>query len=225
MHSSGVKKGCAHVEVRGVPTPEIPDWIRRAKVAGYTTAHALCPGETRLYGTEDMFGDWNGAILLLAKDFGPSRILQDRIAARDPRPYRHDEAMLANIRLRHLAAPIRDHGLLYGSALANLLRDDDRVSGPLPNRRAALEYGAQVTRWVVEHMPRLEWVVCLGSEAWHVACQAYGVGGDWRWHREEREPLGSLLAAFHPSARTTRAQQESPWETITQVVRSRACIR
>jgi hypothetical protein len=197
-----------------MPTPPLPDWIRHAQVPGYTTAHQLCPDDTRLFGTESLYGDWGGQVLLLAKDFGPSRILRARIVGGDPRPYRHEPGMLANVRLRELAAPAEGLGLLYGSALANLLRDDGRVSGALPNREQALAYGAQVARFVVERMPALRRVVCLGLEAWEVACAALGLEGDWRAHRDSGEPLGPLVAAFHPSARVARERMEGPWSAL-----------
>ena len=53
-------------------TPELPHWIRHAEVGGYLAAHQLDPTETRLYGTEGLYGDWDATTLLLAKDFYPS---------------------------------------------------------------------------------------------------------------------------------------------------------
>lgn len=196
-------------------------WIRHAEVPGYATAHRLCPGETRLFGTESLYGDWAGDVLLLAKDFGPSRILRERIAAGDPRPYRHEPGMRANLRLRELASPVEHLGLLYGSALANLLRDDGHVSGALPNREEALAYGVHVARFVVERMSALRWVVCLGLEAWECACGALGLEGDWRAHRDSGEPLGPLVAAFHSSARVARGRMEGPWEALLRAERDR----
>jgi hypothetical protein len=119
----------------------LPTWITEVDVPGYVAAHQLCPGEPRLFGTESLYGDWDGAVLLLAKDFGPTRIVHDRLAAGDPRPYRHEPRMRANRQLQRLAASVEGMGLLYGSALGNLLRDDGRISGALPNRSAAMAYG------------------------------------------------------------------------------------
>ena len=42
-------------------TPPLPEWVTDAKVDGYASAHRLCPGETRLDGTESLYGDWVGA--------------------------------------------------------------------------------------------------------------------------------------------------------------------
>ncbi len=94
-------------------TPPLPDWIVTAQVSGYTNAHELLPEEARLYGTETLYGDWGGQVLLLAKDWGPSSILRERIQAGDARPWRHEPAMLTNARLQRLAAPYEDLGLLY----------------------------------------------------------------------------------------------------------------
>jgi hypothetical protein len=79
----------ARVHEPGVhATPVLPTWITEAHVPGYVAAQRLCPGEPRLFGTESLYGDWGGAVQLLAKDFGPTRIVHDRLAAGEPRPYR-----------------------------------------------------------------------------------------------------------------------------------------
>jgi hypothetical protein len=195
-------------------TPPLPDWIRDARVDGYTTAHRLCPQETRLYGTESMYGDWNGRMLLLAKDFAPSRVLHERIKEGCQRPYHHDPKLRTNVRLMHFVAPFENLGLVYGSALANLLRDDGEFSGALPNRKGAMEHGIRVARFVIEHMPALRWIVCLGREGWDCACGAQGVQGDWRVHRDSGEPLERLVAAYHPSARVSREQMTRSWEAF-----------
>ena len=199
-------------------TPPLPDWIRMAKVPGYVTAHSLSPVETRLYGTESLYGDWDGSVLLLAKDYGPSRILRDRIAVSYSDAYRHVGGMRANRVLLRLARPFERHGILYGSALANLLRDDGRVSGTLPHRRLALDYGTQVTRFVVGSMPNLRCIMCMGSEAWECASRALGREGEWIAHRDSGQPLGLLIAAFHPCARVSREQLTRPWEALGQLV-------
>src|SRR5262245_35358786 len=140
-------------------TPALPQWILEAQVLGYSTAHRVLPDETRLYGTESLYGDWNGSVLLLAKDFAPSRILHERLAARHPRPYSHDPDLGTNKRLIRFAGHLArsndpaNCGMLYGSALANLLRDDGNFSGSLPNRPQAMKHGVDVLCFVVEHMP------------------------------------------------------------------------
>jgi hypothetical protein len=199
-------------------TPSLPCWITKAAISGYENAHVLCPRETRLYGTESLYGDWDGAVLLLAKDFAPSRIVHDRIRDGDPRPYRHEKTMRTNRRLEGLAAPYEDQGLLYGSALANLLRADGMLSGTLPNRDAAIAYGAQVFQFVIEHMPNLTKVVCLGQDAWDCACLATGLHGNWAARRDAGQPLGRLGAAYPPAARVALATIERPWRALSPAV-------
>lgn len=153
------------------PTPTLPAWITGAHVDGYVNAHQVLPGETRLYGTESLYGDWNGRVLLLAKDFAPSKVLWTRLAKGDARPYRHEPGLRTNVRLERMAGRLRSGGeaetcgLLYGSALANLLRDDETWSGTLPNRRAAMAYGVEVLRFTRASMPNLDTIVCMGGAA------------------------------------------------------------
>ena len=130
--------------------------------------------------------------------------------------------MRTNRVLQRLAQPLEPVGLLYGSALANLLRDDGRFCGTLPNRAEALTYGAEVLRFVVSHMPRLQRVVCLGAEAWECACSATGLTGDWKEHRDSGRPLGQLVAAYHPSARVSRGKFLAGWHSF--VARWRTCL-
>ncbi|MFN0009329.1 MAG: hypothetical protein ACKVXR_15605 [Planctomycetota bacterium] len=206
-------------------TPPIPDWIQQARVPGFVTAHQVCQHETRLYGTESLFGDWDAEILLLAKDWGPSCILHERMESGDQRPWHHamkpdgSPARIAGKRLQELASPLQHRGLLYGSALANLLRDDGRVSGSLPNREEAVAYGTRVTGWVVAQMPKLRWVMCLGLEAWECASGAVGVEGDWSRHRDNYLPLGKLIAAYHPSARISKERMAGPWGLLARLLR------
>ena len=88
-------------------TPQLPAWITQADVDGYVNAHQVLPGETRLYGTENLYGDWNGRVLLLAKDFAPSKALQTRLAEGDARPYRHEPGLRTNVRLELMAGRLR----------------------------------------------------------------------------------------------------------------------
>jgi hypothetical protein len=238
--------GTSLVDEFGVlSTPPLPDWIKGAEVRGYVAAHRVVAGERRLYGTETLFGDWGGEVLLLAKDWGPARILRERMARGEASAWRHDPRMRANRRLVKLAAECGvepgEHGALYGSALANLLREDGRVSGALPNRAEALEYGVEVLRFVRAHMPALATVVCMGREAWECAATAFGGRGEWREVRDGRDGRRDgrvgwrevrdgrrggrkgaehgeleLLAAWHPSARVSWPELARPWRALRE---------
>lgn len=152
-------------------TPTIPGWIRGFRSEAYTNIYELCPRETRLYGTESLFGDWSAPVLLLAKDFAPRRIVTDRIAAGDPRPFRHEPTMKTNQMLVRYAAPLGQR-LLYGSALVGLLRNDGAISGTLPARAEVMPWATRVLRFTMEHMPNLRAIVCLGTDAWDCARDA-----------------------------------------------------
>ena len=211
-----------------VHTPPLPPWIREASVDGYLTAHALLPDETRVYGTESLYGDWEAPALLLAKDFAPSKVLHERIAAGDPRPYHHEPGLRTNARLESLAAPLlrgqapTDSGLLYGSALANLLRNDGIWSGALPNRREAMAYGERVLSFTLEHMPRLEAIVCMGREAWEATAACLGRAERWEDVRAREGDLRvdgvQLLVVPHPAARISDANQEQAWRRVIAAV-------
>lgn len=209
-------------------TPLLPEWITQAKIEKYETAHVLVECETRLYGTEDLYGDWDARALLLAKDFSSSEDFRSRIDAKDPRPYRHDPKCLTNKRLRRFAGALAASsdpsscGLLYGSALANLLRGDGRMSGPLPNWENALLHGVRVLSFVRESMPNLRTLVCMGWEAYAVTQEGFKLGHRW----DEVKHAGRVLSADglrivvvpHPAARGPLAAQESAWEKARAVV-------
>jgi hypothetical protein len=64
----------------------VPDWIRKFSCSGWTNVFQLVPNNESLYCTETLFGDWNGRVLLLAKDACPTSAVlgfvgKSRIAA------------------------------------------------------------------------------------------------------------------------------------------------
>jgi len=190
-------------------TPPLPSWIRTEQVRGYTNAHTrLGPTVTRLYGTETLYGDWGGTTLLLLKDFYPSRILDKR--AHEADPYRGSEGETearTNKNLRRFLPLLQrgkgPAGFLYGSALANLLRDDGKASGPLPFWDLARDYGVRVLRdFVVPHMVNLDLIVCLGREAEEVVAVT-----------SSDPAVASIrrVAVPHPAARLSYERQEAAW--------------
>ncbi len=212
-------------------TPPLPDSITSFRLNGYTNVYELCPGETRLFGTEDLFGDWNGRVLLLAKDFACSRLIRERLEAGDPRPYRHEPTLVTNRRLCKFVEPLRTGaapdtcGLLYGSALASLCRDDDKMSGTLPNRAEAMRFGERALAFTIGHMPNLEAIVCMGDEAWMCASGVLKVRSAWA---KTRDAVGvvqagniRMIAAYHPAARISKARMQRPWDIATEVIRGR----
>jgi len=204
-------------------TPPIPESISRFELDGYVNALTRLPGESRLFGTESLYGDWNGRCLLLAKDFACSAQLEFQIASW-PRGYSHKDGMRANERLKQFSEPLRideratDCGLLYGSALGPLCRADGKMSGGLPNRRNALAFGAHVVEFTLAHMPSLRAIMCLGFEAWECVCAVTGVQGGWAVTRDAELARTwndiSIIAAFHPAARVSTARMCASWHAV-----------
>lgn len=199
-------------------------------MTGYTNVYTLIPDESRLYGTEDLYGDWDGRALLLAKDFACSDVIHERIRGGDPRPYRHEPKLRTNKMLRRRADMLAKGdnpetcGLLYGSALACLLRNDGKMSGALPNRKEAIVFGERVLGFVLEQMPRLRSIVCLGDESWRCAMGALGATGCWAGCRDSGQTISAngvtVIGAFHPAARISGEKAGRPWDVVRKVLGS-----
>jgi hypothetical protein len=216
-------------------TPPIPRWIRDYRATSYRNIYEFCPKETRLYGTESLYGDWGGTLLLLAKDFAPSSLVEQRRQTGDERPFHHTDwrtepkgpGAQTNRNLEQLVEPIRC-GKLYGSALAGLLRSDGKVSGALSEKKEIGQFVREVLRFTISHMPNLRVVACLGVDAWTWATEALGCGGllDWSDHREKRKPVVTadglrLFALAHPSRTPGRkAKVEGDWEALGRELRA-----
>jgi len=207
-------------------TPPLPSWIRNAHVDGYVNVYRLCPGETRLYGTESLYGDWGGQVLALAQDFYPSSWVEERLAAGFDRPYSHNPRAQTNVRLAKLTEGIRtgDHpegcDILFGSALACLLRTDGKKRASLPNKREALRFGARTLEFVVERMPNLRAVVCLGRPAWDAAAPMLGARADRQELMRLAEPCRidglRVFAAPHPVSSVTNVEKRRVWEAVAR---------
>lgn len=211
--------------------------MRETRVEGYRNIYELLPNETKVYGTETLYPDWNAPLLLLAKDFAASRVVIARMANGESDPYRHAdrsrgdrEGTTTNIRLQRLVSEsLGEHfPLLYGSAYAGLLRDDGRMSGSHnKNGQHGLAYGARVLRWVLDHMPNRLAIACLGREAWncsHLALNASEVG-QFELHRDSRQPLVVsglvLFAHYHPAARRLPDHlRRASWNAMASQMRS-----
>ena len=165
-------------------TPPIPSWIKELRVPGYRNIYEYELGQQNLYGTETLFGDWSGELLLLAKQFAPSTYVEDRIQANELTPYHHKPSLPTNKHLRELVAGYGG-GVLYASACF-FLRDDGEWSGSLPNKAQVLTASRPIFEFTLEHMPNLRTVACLGKDAWEFAV---GEDNGWREHMEARIPL------------------------------------
>lgn len=221
--------------------PPIPSWIRSFRYQGWTNVFELVPANDHLYATETLFGDWNTRVLMLAKDACPTQSIRDGLANGEADPWRHSQRELGdrvgvrtNERLCRFVSLIPEKELLYGSASANMLYNDPRTSRSLADFRSGdlHEFLKGVLYWVLESMPRVEWVACLGQEAWFLTCAAFGnpaAARNFKEYRESFRPVtGTVgkktLAAFplhHPS-RVGNQVGENEWRAFSECLRARA---
>ncbi len=206
-------------------TPPIPEWMRNTRIEGYTNIYEMLPKESRIYGTESLFGDWSGRVLVLAQDFAPIDFVNARIAAGEEEPYRHNQNLQTNNRLFKQTALIRSSdrprtcGVLYGSALAGLCKRDNAFRSPLPNRRVAIEYGAKVLKYVVSNMPNLRVIVGLGTVPNTMIANVFQPGCDWKSARDACESVSTnaniaLVFASHPVSSTKRELVKRRWDLV-----------
>jgi hypothetical protein len=151
---------------------EIPDWIRLVhKEEWFPTKdflnafERLSASETRLYGTETMYGDWDGRILLVLQDWCNNKLLEDRIREKHPDPWSHNSGMPTNTRLAAGFGPEGTRDILYSSALANLLKKTDDASGHPQVSDKVLSFLARVMNFTFTNMQNLQVVVCFGRYA------------------------------------------------------------
>lgn len=213
-------------------TPALPPWIRSFRHEGYTNVFELFPEATALYGTETLFGDWDAEVLLLAKDGAPTHVIREK-------GWRHAQRALGdtggwgtNEKLVRLATHLPGTKRLYGSAAANMLFDDPQWSrnltgifnGPLH------DYLQRVLAWVVESMPNLRAIACLGNEAWYLSCTAMQKPVAARQFAEYRDSGRmiegavsgrsiALCALYHPAARVSAASKEANWHNLSERLR------
>jgi hypothetical protein len=224
------------VRKRRSEQPNVPEWIRTFSYPGWTNVFHGLPKEDHLYGTETLFGDWNGSILLLAKDWGPTSELERALRAQDPRPWRHAErgdpsGWRSNETLARLASIIPG-GKLYGSATANMLYDDPRWSRALRGFESGPlnEFLQRVLSWVLDSMPRVKNVACLGNEAWSLTSSTIGNRSAMNAFADYRNSFQSVtgvvgkkkisaFALYHPAARVTNESKEKGWRMLATALK------
>lgn len=168
-------------------TPVIPDWIRNLRAEGYTSIFEFNLGNRNLYGTEALLGDWDGCVLVVAKDFAPVEEVKALIdQGVDPQLiYRHNDGdgryrtgLRTNQRLlRFMYGPDGDQmlgggfnttcGACYVNACFFLKNGADPSSNlnAWRPRSGVFEKSAEVFRFVVDNMPNLRAVACLGNDS------------------------------------------------------------
>ncbi len=214
--------------------PRVPDWIRSyVPPAGWTNVFELVPSNDHLYGTETLFGDWEAPTLLLAKDGAPTHVIRRLQDNGEARPWRHAQRQLGdkggyvtNERLAAAAAHLPG-SKLFGSATANLLYEDPNWSRSLPgfHTEPLHAYLKRVLQWVLESMPNVKRVGCLGEEAWFLTCIVLAntnAAKQFARHRESHSPVVGFCGAkrisafplYHPAARVTTAAKEACWTAM-----------
>lgn len=200
----------------------LPDWIRFVHTEDwfhsdrYTSALAiLSHTENRLYGTETMYGDWNARILLVLQDWSTSQELEDRIADASHRhhsdPWCQSPEIKTNGLLRRGFGPERTQGLLYASALAQLLKKTPKKTTAPPCIGRVLPFLGKVMKFTLGELPDQLVVICFGRRAEdvlsHSDCQIDGgfdaVRNKLIWIPGRRSDGRSLrlFASKHPSRR------------------------
>lgn len=219
-------------------TPTIPSWIREFSHPGYVNVYSLdgLRSEPKLFCTETLFGDWDGQTLLLAKDAAPAKVIMARVEAGELDPWRHGVrgrdpmGYQTNEQVEELAGYFTGSNL-YGSALAHLLKEDERTSSSLADFTSGRLHNhlKRVLEFVVQDMSKLRAIVCLGNEAHGLVSSCPGghsvaslpVGGCGECVLFERQVLVGRL--YHPSRpqRGSWPARHLEWRAVADKVNGR----
>jgi hypothetical protein len=204
-------------------------WLRSFRAQPhFTSIFEIYPNETRMYGTQEMYGDWDAELLLMAKDAGSSRIFLPQTEGGRGWRWTHDPSRPTN---RNLEGIARDLGcpLFYASFLGPLLRNDDQESGPLTITAETRVFIERLFGWTVRRMSKLKTVAVLGNDAWRELAVAAGVGTEasrWKERHLSGQPLSielagkkiSLFALNHPSRIPAATLRQQPgWKRIVSL--------
>lgn len=213
---------------RPLATPPIPSDIRGFRYQPhYTSIFEIYPDETHLYGTEDLYGDWGGEVLLLAKDAGASSNFLPASRGGSGWAWVHNPARRTNRNLVPLAEQL-PCGKLYASILACLLRNDDQESGPIFLDDRVRAFVKRVLLWTLEQMPRVRSVAVLGGDSWRESMRALDLrqeGREWKARHLSGEPVevrvaGKRIEFFalnHPARITAdRLMQQPGWRRLAR---------
>ncbi len=199
-------------------SPPIPGWIRSFSYPGYTNAFSFLPPDCpRFYATETLFGNWQSPVLLLAKDPAPTHVMRDRFHCERIDGWRHscrdkEVGQRTNMRLNRLVNNYLACKPLYGSVAAHMLYDHPGASRNLPGlRRGELHsHLAKVLQWVMESMPNLKAIACLGDDAWRFTAKTLGdclAARNGKDYRDNQRVLVGMIGSrritvschYHPS--------------------------
>jgi hypothetical protein len=197
----------------------------------------------QLYATETLFGNWDGELLILAQDALPASSLKSVINSHTlkgesrEKAWRHADKIQygdragwkTNERIKYflkLYAPSMQG--VYGSATAHMLYDDGNESYSQDLRgyesTALQTHLIEVLKWVVNGMPNLRIILCLGSKAWNLVADAsesklkkdYQFLRDTNSYKNVRisDKAITIIPAYHPAARVGKKALEKNWQCL-----------
>jgi hypothetical protein len=227
--------------------PPVPRWIRKFpsnKIDGWTNKFYLMPRDPNLYSEslrvdwKSQFDDWKGNILLLSKDPCPTEKVEQMVEKgvsflhRAQSDLGDESGFGTNNKLYDFASVIPG-GKLFGSACANMLCDK---SGYRRNifkefcQEPLHGYFKDVLSWVVETISNIDWIACLGKEAWFLTCATMGdlsAASQFSEYRNSYRPKRGVIAnknivafpLFHPAALGTYINEmPNGWRAFAKLI-------
>lgn len=180
-------------------TPKVPQEIKELRCDGYRNIFEYDATIKNLFGTETLFGDWSGDLLVVAKDWGPYSVIEKLIQKEDLQPYRYEPSLPTNKRLVEILLEHKERvcidgssniscGVLYVSACF-FLRAGRKRSGPLLNKQEWMDKSNVVFGFVLGNMPKLTKIACLGEDSFSFVTRYFNITKCWRTCLEERKPI------------------------------------
>ncbi len=127
--------------------------------------------EQRLYGTESLYGDWQGHTLLLLQDWGHAEYFNSRLMKPNHDPWTHDNEFYTNKVLSMCFGKEGKSGYLYASIAANMLKIGDDKSSELPGKLGIRKYFRDVLSFSTsrDSMPNLRAIILFGDYSKQIA--------------------------------------------------------
>ena len=228
-------------------TPVIPNDIRNLKAPlNFKNPFQIGIEGPNLFGTETMCGDWDGDLLLLAQDFAPAEeVLGVMKMHGSIGAWRHNDndgrygvGFITNENLcrnlgyigRHVdvrGGKSLDCGVLFGNASFFLKEGNTPPANGVKASRTVFDF-------VLNNMPNLRAIACLGRPAFDGVSYFLGVKANWRSLLNFQRPLKvghlDVFALSHPgqlgiNGRLTGATNserlaaiKSDWEAVGKVL-------
>ena len=211
-----------------------------------------------LYATESLYGNWDGEVLILAQDALPASALKILIQSHlsrgeekvlawrhaDKIPYGDSKGIKTNTAIKILKEKyLSEYRVLYGSATSHVLFDgsnSDKIIDSKKNlpsyRQSLLGYNnsilqahlQEVLLWVIEKMPNLKAILCLGNKAWDLSLSSLNsnYACNFKILRQSSKSIEVdflkrkifIVPAYHPAAIVKRNVMESNWQHLKDIL-------